>query len=165
MNMRTQGPSVSRTAAQSQKKAAGGFTLIELMITVAIVAILAAIALPSYQDYVTRSKITDATSTLANLRVQMEQYYQDNRAYDNPPNTGGACGVATPNTQNFGYVCAIQAGGQGYLITATGLATRNMQNFVYTINDANAHTTVSMNPGWSLPVPNTCWALKKDGSC
>lgn len=65
-----------------------GFTLIELMIAVAIIAILAAIALPSYTDYIRRSRVTEAISTLSGMRVKMEQYYQDNRKYD------GACAVA-----------------------------------------------------------------------
>ncbi len=59
-----------------------GFTLIEMMITVAIVAILASVALPSYSEYVLRSKTEEATSGLAELRVRMEQYFQDNRKYD-----------------------------------------------------------------------------------
>ena len=58
-----------------------GFTLIELMIAVVVVAILTAIALPSYQEYVTRGKITEATSNLADMRVKLEQFFQDNRTY------------------------------------------------------------------------------------
>src|SRR5690606_1858627 len=59
-----------------------GFTLIELMITVAIIAILAAVAVPSYQDYVRRGKVTEATATLAQFRIKMEQYFQDNQTYE-----------------------------------------------------------------------------------
>ena len=58
-----------------------GFTLIELMIVVAIIGILAAVALPAYNDYVRRGKIANATSVLSMMRVQMEQYFQDNRTY------------------------------------------------------------------------------------
>src|SRR4051794_10666366 len=58
-----------------------GFTLIEVMVTVAIIAILAAIALPSYESYVRRGKVQEATSALADMRVKLEQYYQDNRKY------------------------------------------------------------------------------------
>ena len=56
-----------------------GFTLIELMIAVAIIAILAAIAIPSYSEYVRRGRITEAISALSGMRVKMEQYFQDNR--------------------------------------------------------------------------------------
>ena len=53
-----------------------GFTLIEIMIVVAIVAILSAIALPSYSDYVLRSKLPEAFSALSDQRIRLEQYYQ-----------------------------------------------------------------------------------------
>jgi len=69
-----------------------GFTLIELMVVVAIVAILAAVALPAYNDYVTRSKLTDAVTGLSDFRVRMEQFYQDNRRYDG--GGLGGCGAA-----------------------------------------------------------------------
>ena len=58
-----------------------GFTLIEVMIVVIIVGILAAIALPSYFQYIQRSKIIEATTGLSNFRTKMEQYFLDNRVY------------------------------------------------------------------------------------
>lgn len=54
-----------------------GFTLIELMIVVAIVGILAAVALPAYQDYISRSKITEPVSLLDGLRTDINGYYTD----------------------------------------------------------------------------------------
>jgi type IV pilus assembly protein PilE len=64
---------------------ARGFTLIELMITVAIVAILAAVALPSYQSYVMRSKRADAKNALLDLATREERYFSINNAYTNDP--------------------------------------------------------------------------------
>ena len=60
-----------------------------LMVAVAIVAILGAIALPAYSDYVTRGKLAEAYAVLGWQRVKMEQYYQDVRDYTNAcqPNT------------------------------------------------------------------------------
>ena len=79
-----------------------GFTLIELMIVVAIVAILSAVAVPAYSSYSMRGKIPDATSNLAALRVSMEQFYQDNRNYGTAP----ACGVtAMPVSSYFTFSC------------------------------------------------------------
>src|SRR5215470_9927532 len=59
-----------------------GFTLIELMVVVAIVAILAAIALPSYADYVKRGKIMEATTAISDARQRAEQSFLDRRSYD-----------------------------------------------------------------------------------
>src|SRR5450631_4724882 len=58
-----------------------GFTLIELMIVVAIVAILTTIAYPNYRDYVIRGQLVDATQGLSALRANLERYFQDNRTY------------------------------------------------------------------------------------
>ena len=58
-----------------------GFTLVELMIVVAIIGILASIVVPSYTDYVKRGKAAEATATLADLKNRMEQCFQDNRDY------------------------------------------------------------------------------------
>ncbi len=137
-----------------------GFTLIELLIVVVVVAILASIGIPSYQDYIRRGRIAEATSALSEVRVKMEQFFQDNRTYV------GTCVTATvappiPATANWTFACSGQST-TAYLVTATGIT--GMAGFVYTINQDNTRTTTSLPAGWSGG-GSTCWVIRKDGSC
>jgi type IV pilus assembly protein PilE len=77
---------------------AAGFTLIELMITVAIVAILAAIAYPSYQNHVTKTRRAAAAACAMEAAQYMERFYTTNMSYANAKGVGGAA-VALPQTQ------------------------------------------------------------------
>ena len=143
------------------RRRARGFTLIELMIVVAIAAILAAVALPMYRTYVQRGRIIDATSKLSDFRVRMEQYYMDNRTYDN----AGNCGVADP-TDTSDAAFKITCGGSSataYNVKATGKTAKGMKDFVYEINQAGAKKTSSVPSGWTSN--GTCWVTQKDGSC
>lgn len=138
-----------------------GFTLIELMIVVAIIGILAAVAIPAYQDYVVRAKIPDATSALASKRVQMEQYFQDNRTYVG----GTACNNDTTTSRYFTFSCPAAATATTYTIQATGIGS--MAGFNYTINDTNTKTTTIAAPaptGW-LAASGACWITKQGGQC
>lgn len=135
---------------------ARGFTLIEVMITVAIVSILAAVAIPQYRDYVTRGRIPDATSALSAKQVQLEQYYQDNRTYASAP----ACTNDTATSKFFDFACS-SSSATAYVLTATGKSS--MTGFTYTVNQAGAKATTAAPTGWTLSA--TCWIVKKDGSC
>lgn len=129
-----------------------GFTLIELMIVVAIIAILASIAIPAYSDYVTRSKIAEGLSGLSDGRVKMEQFFQDNHTY---------AGAANPiNTDHFSYALS-STGISSYVITATGL--NEMSAFSYSIDQDNIKRTISLKAGWGSA--DDCWIAKKGGSC
>ena len=136
-----------------------GFTLIEVMIVVAIIGILSAIAIPMYGDYVTRSKVQEATSGLADLRVRMEQYFLDNRSYA----TGGACGVPMPaTTKYFTFTCVATA--NTYTVSATGKATGGMTGFLYTVDQSNVQaSTFTGLTGWNNST--TCWVSKKGETC
>jgi len=151
----------SRSGSTVTRHRARGFTLLEVMIVCVIVAVLAAIALPNYSDYVKRGKIIEATTGLSDMRTRLEQYFLDNRKYDN----AGACGVdpavAEANIKAFTITCAIV--GTGYLVTARGNPAQGMDTgFVYTIDQSSAKHSDGPT-GWAPGA--TCWAIRKDGSC
>jgi type IV pilus assembly protein PilE len=150
-----------------------GFTLIELMITIAIIGILSTIALPVYSDYLLRSKLTEATTQLATMRVKLEQYYQDNKDYGNSATTCVVPSPVAPAVKYFTYTCgwrtgltpayATDGGTQSFMVTATGIAATPTAGFVYTIDQLNAKQTTAVPAGWTTST--TCWVTKKGGVC
>jgi type IV pilus assembly protein PilE len=139
-----------------------GFTIIELMIVVVIIAILSAVAIPAYTDFITRGQLAEAHQGLGGFRVKMEQYYQDNRNYTGPGT--GNCGTAghEPAYQNFRHTCEITNGGQGYTATATGISGR-VTGFVFTVNEQNQRRTTAAPGNWLL-APQNCFIVRKN-SC
>lgn len=158
-------PSAARRRSSLAARFSAGFTLIEVMIVVAIIGILAAIALPAYGEYVLRGKIAEATSTMSSLRIKMEQYYQDNRNYGTVSSACPTTAVPTtpPDTKYFTYTCAVGATNQTYTITVAGVAAQGTTGFGYTINESNTRATTGTG-SWGK-TSTTCWVTKKDGSC
>ncbi|MDM0044634.1 type IV pilin protein [Variovorax dokdonensis] len=146
-----------------------GFTLIELMIVVAVIAILAAIAVPSYNDYIRRGQVAEAFGELASYRSKMEQYYQDNRNYGsaaacaNDPTANSWNGFAATDHFTFGCQTGTATGDttqQSFTITATGSSGQAVGH-VYTINELGKRTTTKFK---GSTVSAQCW-LVKSASC
>lgn len=145
--------------AQQLQHRARGFTLIELMVTVAIVGILMAVAIPAYTSYVLRARTTEAFTALGGFQPAAEQYWANKRTF------AGVAERKPANTPNFDYAVSGDTD-SAYLLTATG--TNKMAGFVYTIDQSgNKKTTlVPTTPafaGWTTS--DTCWVDRKGGLC
>jgi type IV pilus assembly protein PilE len=134
------------------KRAQQGFTLVEIMIAVAIIAILSAVALPAYSDYVTRGRLTEAMTTLGGAQASAEQYWSNSRSYTGFPNP--------QTTANFTYAVS-NATASSYTLTATG--TGKMAGFIYTVDQSGNRTTTGSPTGWGTST--NCWVDKKGGGC
>lgn len=135
---------------------ARGFTLVELMITVAVVAVLAAIAIPAYNDYSRRSKIAEATSGLSELRLRGEKFFADNRSY-------AIFNGTIAGARYFDFTCPTRTA-TAFSCQAVGKSTAGMGGYTYTINESNARgSTFTGLPGWNNST--TCWVTKKGETC
>lgn len=137
-----------------------GFSLMEMMIVVAIVGILASIALPSYNNYLMRGRLAEAHGELAAMRSKMETFFLDNRTYM------GACQAGTvaplPTAGRFNYSCPTLTD-TTYLVQADGIGAQGTGGFTYTIDQANVRATTAVPAGWTTNA--TCWVTKKGGAC
>lgn len=142
-----------------------GFTLIELMIAVAIIGILAAIGYPAYTDYVRRGKIAEGISTLADTRSKMEQFFLDNRTYVGADAANMPCNITVLDAgkKYFNSTCTNLTTGT-YQVNAVGKGTEGMGAFTYTVDQQNVRgTVISGLSGWDGTFP--CWVVKKGGVC
>jgi type IV pilus assembly protein PilE len=130
-----------------------GFTLIELMVVVAIIGILSVVAVPAYSNYVIRGKLVEATATLSDSRIKLEQSFQDNRTYANY--------ICPAATKYFTYACS-NLGTATYTVTATGIAP--LSEFIYSIDQNNAKLTTGLKSDWGT-VPQNCWITSAGGTC
>lgn len=144
----------------ARRHAKAGFTLIELMIAVAVLAILSTIAIPAYMNYALSSKLTEAFAMLGDYRLKMEQYRQDNRSYADPLNAN-TCGVALPATgKYFDFGCTIAASGTQFTATASNKAGVNMGNaadYSYSIDQTGVQNTPKFAGATG---PNGIWKNK-----
>jgi prepilin-type N-terminal cleavage/methylation domain-containing protein len=132
-----------------------GFSLIELMVAVAIVGILAAVAIPSYLGIQKRSARTEAKTSLESIRLLEEQYFAENNDYT-PAAAGALNGVAAiqvelpgfqPGTNlNYNY-SIIANGANGFWATATPIGGPVTGDFDFNISDQNTKVATSNGGG------------------
>lgn len=148
-------PCSSAFAVGARQSRALGFTLIEMMIVVAIIAILSAIAYPSYMESVRKSNRADAKSTLMDMAQQMERCMSIYGGYDNA-SCPFANGASVSSKQNFYTVAVSVPDSTSYSLTATAShapQTSDSDCGSFTLNSVGAKT--AKNSGGST-VTN-CW--------
>ncbi|MEM6512414.1 MAG: pilin [Pseudomonadota bacterium] len=125
-----------------------GFTLIELMIVVAIIGILAAIAIPAYQDYTIRAQISEGLSLAGGAKTAIAEFYQDS---GNFPSTNAQAGISNATDIQGKYVASVTVA-NGVITVAYG-------------NEANTNIgngTVTLTPDGTTSVGSVQWDC--DGS-
>lgn len=126
---------------------ASGFTLIELMIVVAVVAILAAVAFPSYQQHIRKSRRAEAQSFMLAVAGRQQQFLVDTRSY---AATVAEVGIAVPTNvaQGYSMVLNVPAGGNTFTLTLTPTA----------VQSADACGTLAIDQGGTkTPATSGCW--------
>jgi type IV pilus assembly protein PilE len=167
-------------SCHTQRRAAG-FTLVELMIVIVIVAILASIAIPTYQSSVRKSRRTEVKTAVLDLAAREEKYFSLNNAYTNSPanlgyasagagttfpvSTGtyytiSACPSATAVTAAASS-CGTTASGAFYVIVATPVAgqsqTKDTQCLYWALDNTGAQFASSATSAGGADTTATCW--------
>lgn len=139
------------------RHANGGFSLIELMIVVVIIALLAAVALPSYQNSIAKSRRTVAKTALLDLAARQEKYYSTMNQYTTDLTGTGSTGLGIPTT-------ALKDGSNDlYTLSVVVNNTTNPPTFTATAtatgpqsSDSCGNFTVN-NFGQQTPTTSGCW--------
>ena len=130
------------------KKVQQGFTLIELMIVVAIIGILAAVAIPAYQDYTVRAKLTEVMSMASSAKTSISEYYT---SVGKMPADADAAGMNTSPSQST-YVSLIEYGTTGDTNATAEYTVDNL------ISDADGEKVIFTGTGSNNGIQWTCSA-------
>lgn len=130
-----------------------GFTLIEILIAIAIIGILTAVAVPAYSSYVMRGRLTEAFTALSATQPRAEEFWSNNRTY---------AGLPLPaSSANFDYALDATTSASSYIVIATG--KKSAANFIFTIDQNGNRATTRVPTGWTGST--SCWVDRKAGTC
>ena len=127
-----------------KSKAQAGFTLIELMIVVAIIGILAAIALPAYQDYTKRSHVSEGLSLAGSAKLAVTEFYADRGEW---PTNNSAAGLQPADQIKGNAVTSVELSGTA---TAGGIITITYNSKVDGTDNTLIMTPTSTNDAGSV---------------
>ena len=155
-----------RTVSSRPPRAAAGFTLIELMITLLVIAILSAIAYPIYEHQIVESRRTEARSALLELAAREERYYATQNAYTTSASQLGYTGswpidIGTDQMYEM-TVPVLQTNPPGFLLTAKVVPGSVQQQQDTTcaslsVDSNGAETSTNSGGTANSPEPGTCW--------
>ncbi len=129
---------------QTRNQAAAGFTLIELMVAIAIVSILAAVAVPSYSSFISKGQFNTAKADTKAVALLMENYYQKTLAYKTLASTANLTTALkgwSPASTSSNYTFSAVSTASTYIITAKGRATGNTSCTIVVKEDGSCRAT------------------------
>lgn len=130
-----------------------GFTLIELMIVVAVIAILAAVAVPGYQEFVRKARRADGKEALLRLQIDQEKWRANNSTYNSILVGAGGLGWASSTSAEGHYTIAITEGSvsaTGFTATATGKGSQASDSGCKIL-------TLTVAAAGETKTPAACW--------
>jgi type IV pilus assembly protein PilE len=145
----------------TRRSAQRGFTLIELMVSIGVLGLLTAIAIPSYNAYVLKSHRVDAVRALTSYRQALERCYSQNFTYLNAGATPCPAAPGTATTSINGYYAitfpTLTASQYSIVATATGVQVKDTNCATMTVTNAGAQSATNTASGDST---QTCWGGK-----